>query len=84
MIGKYQLDPDYSNLFNTSSGHQSVEAIWPVMFNEANRAEFSPMKQSHPEGRMYGATTDFSPNWGCDRGGSYPTQDLVDCYYQKE
>ena len=69
VIGKYQLDPDYSNLFNTSTGHQSVEAIWPVMFNEANRSGFSPMKYSHPEGRMYGATTNFSPDWGGDRGG---------------
>ena len=84
VIGKYQLDPDYSNLFNTSSGHQSVEAIWPVMFNEANRSGFNPMNNSHPEGRMYGATTDFSPDWGGGRGGSYPTQDLVDCYYQKD
>lgn len=84
VIGKYQLDPDYSNLFNTSSGHQSVEAIWPVMFNEQNRSGFNPMSYSHPEGRMYGATTDFSPEWGGSRGGSYPTQDLVDCYYQKD
>lgn len=84
VIGKYQLDPDYSNLFNTSSGHQSVESIWPVMYNEENRSGFNPMGYSHPNGRMYGANTDFSPEWGGSRGGSYPTQDLVDCYYQKD
>ena len=33
---------------------------------------------------MYGATTDHSPDWGGSNGGAYPTQELVDCYYQKD
>lgn len=86
VLGKYELDPDYTKLFNTSSGHTSVESIWPVMFNEANRSGFNPGNYSHPVSwaKMYGGTTDFAPDWDGGRGGAYPTQELVDCYYQKD
>lgn len=84
VIGKYKLEPEYADLFNrTTEGHLSVESIWPVMFNETNRSGFNPASHAHPVGRMYGATTDFSPEW-IWTGGAYPTQDLVDCYYQKD
>lgn len=80
VVGKYELEPHYADLFNrTTEGHLSVEAIWPVMFNETNRSGFNPASHAHPVGRMYGATTDFSPEW-IWTGGAYPTQDLVDCY----
>lgn len=86
VIGKYELDPSYSNLFNGSNGHTSVESIWPVMFNETNRGGFNPGYYAHPVSyaKMYGATTDFAPDWEGGRGGAYPTQELVDCYYQKD
>lgn len=86
VIGKYELDPDYASLFNTSTGHTSVESIWPIMFNEENRSGFNPGNYSHPVSwaKMYGGTTDFAPDWEGGRGGAYPTQELVDCYYQKD
>lgn len=86
VIGKYSLDPSYRNLFNGDAGHNSVESIWPMMFNRANRSGFNPANYAHPGGRMYGATTDKSPSWetGTGVGGAYPTQELVDCYYQKD
>ncbi|MCL3850685.1 MULTISPECIES: RagB/SusD family nutrient uptake outer membrane protein [Parabacteroides] len=86
VIGKYELESDYAKLFNTSNGHTSVESIWPVMFNESNRSGFNPGYYSHPVSwaKMYGGTTDFNPDWDGGRGGAYPTQDLVDCYYQKD
>lgn len=86
VYGKYELDPDYANLFNGSNGHVSVESIWPVMFNETNRTGFNPGYYSHPVSwqKMYGGTSDFAPDWGDGRGGAYPTQELVDCYYQKD
>lgn len=86
VIGKYELDPDYAKLFNGSTGHTSSESIWPVMFNELNRSGFNPGNYSHPVSwaKMYGGTTDFNPDWEGGRGGAYPTQDLVDCYYQKD
>lgn len=84
VVGKYKLEPHYADLFNKDDGHMSVESIWPVMFNETNRSGFNPADYAHPAGRMYGATTDFSPDWGGSNGGAYPTQELVDCYYQKD
>lgn len=86
VIGKYALDPDYAKLFNSSTGHLSVESIWPVMFNEPNRSGFNPGAYSHPVSwaKMYGGTTDFAPDWDGSRGGAYPSQELVDCYYQKD
>lgn len=86
VLGKYALDPDYAQLFNSSTGHTSVESIWPMMFNEKNRTGFNPGAYSHPVSwaKMYGGTTDFAPDWDGSRGGAYPTQELVDCYYQKD
>lgn len=86
VLGKYELDTDYAELFNTSTGHLSVESIWPVMFNEQNRTGFNPGSYSHPVSwaKMYGGTTDFAPDWEGSRGGAYPTQELVDSYYQKD
>ncbi len=83
VIGKYSLDPSYRNLFNTANGNKSVESIWPVMFNEINRSGFNPAHYARPNGYMYGATLAFSPSWG-GGGNAYPTQDLVDSYYQKD
>lgn len=84
VVGKYALDPNYRDLFNGESGHKSVEAIWPVMFNELNRGGFNPAYYSHPSAKMYGGTTDFNPDWTGGYGAAYPTQELVDCYYQKD
>ena len=84
VLGKYSLDPSYNNLFNTDKGHTSVESIWPMMFNELNRSGFNPANFAHPSGYMYGATASFSPSWSGAFGNSYPTQELVDSYYQKD
>jgi hypothetical protein len=88
VLGKYSLDPDYRNLFNGSKGHTSVESMWPMMFNETDRSGFNPANTAHPTGRMYGATSDFSPTFDGDQvggvGNAFPTQELVDSYYQKD
>lgn len=84
VLGKYSLEPKYRDLFNGANGHVSVESIWPVMFNELNRGGFNPANTAHPTGRMYGATSDFSPSFEGSVGNAYPTQELVDCYYQKD
>lgn len=83
VLGKYSLDPDYKSLFNTSKGNISVESIWPIMFDELNRSGFNVAGYARPAGRMYGATSDFSPSFG-GNGSAYPTQGLVDSYYQKD
>lgn len=83
VIGKYSLDPDYNNLFNSEGAHKSVESIWPMMFNETNRKGFNPAAKNGPDGYYYGATSKASPSWDC-RGAVFPSQDLVDCYYQKD
>lgn len=83
VLGKYTLEPNYRDLFNGSTGHLSKEAIWPVMFDEVNKAKFNPASNARPSGRMYGATSDFSPSFD-GHGNAYPTQGLVDCYYQKD
>lgn len=81
VIGKYSLDKSYANLFNTDAGHISREAIWPVMFDDKKRDTFNPTKFNGPKGNYYerGGTED----WGV-MGSAFPTQDLVDCYYQKD
>lgn len=83
VIGKYKLENNYSKLFNSADGYTSSEAIWPVMFNKDNRSGFNVAKNHAPVGKYYGSTTDFNKDWGI-RGSAYPTQDLVDCYYQKD
>lgn len=81
VLGKYSLDKDYANLFNTDAGYLSPEAIWPVMFDDKKRDGFNPSRKNGPKGNYYerGGTED----WGVT-GSAFPTQDLVDCYYQKD
>lgn len=83
ILGKYELESEYSNLFNSATGHMSKECIWPIMFNFENRSAFNPAQYSGPKGRYYGCTTDFDKSYDMN-GGAFPTQDLVDCYYQKD
>lgn len=83
VIGKYSLESSYARLFNTESGYTSSESIWPVMFDYDNRSGFNVANAHAPVGKYYGCTTDFNKDWGV-RGSAYPTQDLVDCYYQKD
>lgn len=83
VIGAYTLEPDYNALFNGQEAYKKNEAIWPMMFNKDNRSGFNPASKHAPVGKYYGASTDFDKSWGV-RGSTYPTQDLVDCYYQKD
>lgn len=80
VLGKYSLD-DYQNLFNSVAGHKSPEAIWPMMFKDASRGGFNPALRNGPYGFYYerGGTQE----WGIT-GSAFPTQDLVDGYYQKD
>ena len=81
VIGKYSLDPDYANLFNSANGNVSKESIWPVMFNDQKRSGFNPASVNAPGGNYYAGNGDKA--WGV-QGSAFPTQDLVDCYYQKD
>lgn len=83
LIGKYSLEPDYATLFTSESAHKSVEAIWPVMFNLNNRSGFNPSGVNGPDGAYYGNNEKESYSWDF-RSGLFPTQDLVDCYLQKD
>ena len=83
VLGKYDLDPNYKDLFNGQSGHTSVESIWPIMFADKTRVGFNPATYAMPAGRMYGATTDVKPSFD-GHGNAYPTQELVNCYLQKD
>lgn len=80
VFGKYSLD-DYEKLFNKENAHTSPEAIWPLMINKDIINGFNPAAANGPDGYYYGASQKFSPSWDC-RGSVFPTQDLVDCYYQ--
>lgn len=80
LIGKYSLEPEYRDLFETEDSYKSSESIWPVMFNKANRSGFNPTGLVGPMGQYYG-TGDKS--WG-QWFGAFPTEDLVECYYQKD
>ena len=79
----YSLEPNYEDLFTSPEAHTSVESIWPVMFKDGQRSGFNPISKNGPDGRYYGATEAFSPNWDF-RSGLYPTQDLVDAYLMKD
>ncbi len=79
----YSLEPNYEDLFTSPDAHNSVESIWPVMFKLGQRSGFNPTSKNGPDGRYYGATEEFSPNWDI-RSGIFPTQDLVDCYQMKD
>ncbi len=81
VLGKYSLDSSYENLFNSTTGATSPEAIWPVMFDDQKRETFNPSKGNGPAGNYYERGSEES--WGL-RGSAFPTQDLVDCYYQKD
>lgn len=81
LIGKYALEPKYSDLFTSETAHKSVESIWPVMFDKANRDGFNPTAKNGPDGAYYGNSAALSIDWGL-RSGLFPTQDLVDCYLQ--
>lgn len=83
VMGKYTLENDYRKLFNTTEGHKSKEVIWPVMFNKDNRSGFNPAAQNGPRSPHYGSSPEFDKSWDI-RGSAFPTQDLVDCYYQKD
>ena len=79
----YSLEPNYEDLFTSPEAHTSVESIWPVMFKDGQRSGFNPINKNGPDGRYYGATEAFSPNWDF-RSGLFPTQDLVDAYLMKD
>lgn len=81
--GKYSLEPNYEDLFTKTSAHKSVESIWPVMFDKANRSGFNPTGVNGPDGEYYGNSEERSISWDL-RSGLFPTQDLVDCYLQKD
>lgn len=83
VLGKYSLEPKYADLFTSESSHKSVESIWPMMFNLSVRDTFNPTAKNGPDGYYYTATKDNNISWDF-RSGLFPTQDLVDCYYQKD
>ncbi len=78
---QYDLEEKYIDLFTSDFSYKSVESIWPVLFNLTNRSGFNPTEKNGPDGRYYGNNTTLS--WEM-RSGIFPTQDLVDCYYQKD
>lgn len=80
--GKYSLD-DYNKLFNQAGSQTSKEVIWPIMVNRNLHDGFNVAAKNGPDGYYYGASKKFSPSWDC-RGSVFPTQDLVDCYYQQD
>ncbi len=83
LIGKYTLATSYADLFTKENSHTSTESIWPVMFKENQRGGFNPTEKNGPDGTYYGATDALSNDWSM-RSGLFPTQDLVDCYLQKD
>lgn len=83
LLGKYDLEPNYEDLFTSETAHTSAEAIWPVMFKENQRSGFNPTAKNGPYGSYYGNTDRVTRSWSF-RTGLFPTQDLVDCYLQKD
>ena len=79
----YSLEPEYETLFSSPDAHKSVESIWPVMFKKGQREGFNPTAKCGPNENYYTSTPEKSWDWEC-RGGTYPTQDLVDCYLMKD
>ncbi|WP_455672654.1 RagB/SusD family nutrient uptake outer membrane protein [Phocaeicola sp.] len=82
VVGKYALETNYEDLFTSNEAHISVESIWPVMFDLSKRSGFNPTEKNGPDGYYYGAN-EQSKSWEF-RSGIFPTQDLVDCYLQKD
>lgn len=84
VMGKgYALEPDYEKLFTSESAHTSMESIWPVMFKDGSRSGFNPTAKNGPDGYYYGNTATKTLSWSF-RSGLFPTEDLVDCYLQKD
>lgn len=79
----YDLEAEYETLFTDPNAHTSVESIWPVMFKKDQRDGFNPTAKCGPNENYYTSTPEKSYDWEC-RGGTYPTQDLVDCYLMKD
>lgn len=84
VMGKgYALEPNYETLFTSESAHTSTESIWPVMFKDGSRSGFNPTAKNGPDGYYYGNTPEKTLSWDF-RSGLFPTEDLVDCYLQKD
>ena len=79
----YSLEPNYEDLFTSPEAHTSAESIWPVMFKKDQRSGFNPTAKCGPNENYYTSTPEKSFDWEC-RGGTFPTQDLVDCYLMKD
>lgn len=82
VIGKYTLEPNYADLFISTEAHVSSESIWPVMYDLSKRSGFNPTEKNGPDGYYYGENPQ-NKSWDF-RSGIFPTQDLVDCYLQKD
>ena len=83
VIGKYALEPNYATLFTSETAHTSVESIWPVLFKPNQREGFNPTAKNGPDGNYYENSESLTLSWSM-RTGTFPTQDLVDCYLQKD
>lgn len=83
VMGKYSLEADYEDLFTSETAHTSAESIWPVMFKEGQRGGFNPTAKNGPDGTYYASSESNTLSWNF-RSGLFPTQDLVDCYLQKD
>lgn len=89
VYGKYSLEPNYADLFNTEKGHLSKEVIWPVLYKEGGRDGFNPGSVHGPNSDYYefqyddGGNDNHKTSYGIT-GSAFPTQDLVDDYYQKD
>lgn len=79
----YDLEPEYETLFTSQTAHTSKESIWPVLFKKDQRDGFNPTAKCGPNELYYTSTADKQFDWEC-RGGTYPTQDLVDAYLMKD
>ncbi len=81
LVGKYSLERNYEDLFTSETSYKSTESIWPVMFNK-NVARFNPTGKVGvgPDNGLYYGT---DKKWGAEFG-AFPTEDLVECYYQKD
>lgn len=85
VYGKYSLEANYADLFNRTNNYESAEIIWPVMFKvgDDNRTGFNPGAVHGPYNIYYEYPGQNAQNTKL-RGSAFPTQDLVDCYYQKD
>lgn len=81
LIGKYTLERKYEDLFTSETSYKSSESIWPKMYNK-NVDGFNPTGKVGvgPDNGIYYGT---DKSWGAEFG-AFPTEDLVECYYQKD